>query len=158
MIAKGGDRLLREDAVDALRTKLLPLATVVTPNGPEAQVLTGIKVTNPEDSQAAAERIIEMGARSVVIKGGHMTGAEAIDIFYDGSTTYEFKAPRINSKNTHGTGCTFASAITAGLAKGFRKEEAVRQAKEYVTEAIQANLEIGRGHGPLNHFPRFFGT
>ena len=157
MVAKGGDRLLREDAVEALRTKLLPLATVVTPNGPEAEVLTGVRVRSPEEARVAAKRIVEMGAGSVVVKGGHLTGGEAIDIFYDGTGFRELSAPRIDTKNTHGTGCTFASAIAAGLAKGLALEEAVGQAKEYVTEAIRANLDVGHGHGPLNHFYRLWG-
>ena len=156
MVAKGGDRLLREDAVETLRTKLLPLATVVTPNGPEAEVLTGVRVRNLEEARVAAERIVEMGAGSVVVKGGHLTGSEAIDIFYDGTAFRELRALRIDTKNTHGTGCTFASAIAAGLAKGLALEEAVGQAKEYVTEAIRANLDVGHGHGPLNHFYRLW--
>ena len=158
MVAKGGDRLLREDAVEALRSKLLPLATVVTPNGPEAEVLTGIKVQTPEDARRAAKEIVGMGAGSVVVKGGHLSDAEATDTFYDGNEFREFRAPRIGTKNTHGTGCTFASAIAAGLAKGLGLEEAVGRAKEYVTEAIRANLEIGAGHGPLNHFYMLGGT
>ena len=152
MVAKGGDRLLREDAVEALRTRLLPLATVVTPNMPEAEVLTGLTVRTPEDAREAARRIVAMGARSVVVKGGHITQDDAVDTFYDGSEFREFRAQRIDTKNTHGTGCTFASAIAAGLAKGLALAEAVAQAKNYVTEAIRANLEIGAGHGPLNHF------
>ena len=152
MVAKGGDRLLREDAVEALRTRLLPLATVVTPNTPEAEVLTGLTVRTPDDAREAARRIVAMGAKSVVVKGGHLSGSDAVDVFYDGTQFREFSAPRIDTRNTHGTGCTFASAIAAGLAKGLALEEAVAQAKTYVTEAIRANLEIGTGHGPVGHF------
>ncbi len=152
MVAKGGDRLLQEDAVEALKTRLLPLATVVTPNLPEAEVLTGITIRNTEDVRNAAKAMVNMGAKSVVVKGGHMTGHEALDIFYDGKEFREFSAPRIDTKNTHGTGCTFASAIAAGLAKGLLLVEAIAQAKTYVTEAIRANLDIGSGHGPLDHF------
>ena len=152
MVAKGGDRLLREDAVEALRTRLLPLATVVTPNTPEAEVLTGLTVRTPDDAREAARSIVAMGATSVVVKGGHLSGSDAVDIFYDGKQFREFSAPRIDTRNTHGTGCTFASAIAAGLAKGLALEEAVAQAKNYVTQAIRDNLEIGTGHGPLNHF------
>ena len=152
MVAKGGDRLLREDAVEALRTKLLPLATVVTPNISEVEVLTGINVQTSEDARQAAKAIVGLGARSAVVKGGHFPSREVVDTFYDGAIFREFSAPRIDTKNTHGTGCTFASAIAAGLAKGLALEEAVSQAKEYVTEAIRANLDIGAGHGPLNHF------
>jgi hydroxymethylpyrimidine/phosphomethylpyrimidine kinase len=152
MVAKGGDRLLQEDAVEALKTRLLPLATVVTPNLPEAEVLTGITIRNTEDVRNAARAIVSMGAKSVVVKGGHLAGKEALDIFYDGKGFREFSAPRIDTKNTHGTGCTLASAITAGLAKGLPLVEAVAQAKTYVTEAIRASLDIGSGHGPLDHF------
>ncbi len=152
MVAKSGDRLLREDAVEALRTRLLPLATVVTPNGPEAEVLSGITVHTPQDARQAAEAIVRMGAKSVVLKGGHLTGKDAVDLFYDGTTFRELTAPRIDTRNTHGTGCTFASAIAAGLAQGLTLDEAVARAKEYVTEAIRANLDVGHGHGPLNHF------
>ena len=152
MVAKGGDRLLRGDAVEALRTRLLPLATVVTPNTPEAEVLAGLAIHTPDDAREAARRIIAMGAASVVIKGGHLSGSDALDTFYDGRQFREFSAPRIDTSNTHGTGCTFASAIAAGLAKGLALEEAMAQAKTYVTEAIRANLEVGTGHGPLHHF------
>lgn len=152
MVAKGGDRLLREDAVDALRTKLLPLASVITPNVPEAEALTGIAVRTPEDVSEAARRIVAMGANSVVIKGGHLSDRDAVDTFYDGQTLRHLRSQRIDTKNTHGTGCTLASAIAAGLAKGLDMEKAVTQAKAYVTEAIRTNLEVGQGHGPLNHF------
>ncbi len=152
MVAKGGDRLLREDAVDALRTRLLPLAMVVTPNVPEAEVLTSLAIHTPEDAREAAKRIVAMGAGSAVVKGGHLSGGYAIDVFYDGKEFREFTGRRIQTKNTHGTGCTFASATAAGLAKGLPLVDAVSQAKEYVTRAIRSNLEIGAGHGPLNHF------
>jgi hydroxymethylpyrimidine/phosphomethylpyrimidine kinase len=151
MVAKSGDPLLQEDAVDALRALLVPLAAVVTPNLPEAEALTGVKITTDDDMRRAAERIIQMGARSVVVKGGHREGP-ATDLFYDGTLFQEFSAPRVDTKNTHGTGCTFASAIAAGLAKGMSVIESVAQAKEYVTEAIRRSFPIGRGHGPLNHF------
>lgn len=151
MIAKGGDRLLREEAIEALVNLLIPLATVVTPNLPEAAVLVGRKVASLEDARQAAKDIVSMGAHSVVVKGGHLEG-DAIDVFYDGKALREFSAVRFNTKNTHGTGCTFASAITAGLARGIAIEQAVGQAKEYVTEAIRNAWPIGTGHGPLNHF------
>ena len=152
MVAKGGARLLREDAMQALRTRLLPLATVVTPNIPEAEALAGIAIHTPRDAREAAKKIVSLGARSVVVKGGHLSGSEATDVFYDGKEFRDFSAPRVDTKNTHGTGCTFASAIAAGLAKGLPLMDAVAQAKRYVTEAIRANLAIGAGHGPLNHF------
>jgi hydroxymethylpyrimidine/phosphomethylpyrimidine kinase len=156
MIAKSGDPLLKQEAVEALRTRLVPLAAVVTPNIPEAEVLTGMTITSQEDMRRAAEQILGMGARGVVVKGGHLEGP-ATDLFYDGSDFHEFTAPRIDTVNTHGTGCTFASAIAAGLAQGLPVIDAVAQAKEYVTEAIRQSFPIGQGHGPLNHFFRLWG-
>ena len=151
MVAKSGDPLLWEDAVDTLRTRLLPLASVVTPNIPEAETLTGVKITSDTEARRAAENILAMGAKAVVVKGGHREGPAA-DLFYDGSRFQEFSAPRIDTANTHGTGCTFASAIAAGLARGMNVLDAVGLAKEYVTEAIRRSLPVGGGHGPLNHF------
>ena len=151
MVAKSGDSLLREDAVDCLRTRLLPLAAVVTPNIPETEALTGTKIVSDADVRRAAEAIVAMGARSVVVKGGHREGP-ATDLFYDGSDFREFTAPRIDTVNTHGTGCTFASAVAAGLARGMTVTESVALAKDYVTEAIGTSFPIGQGHGPLNHF------
>ena len=151
MVAKSGDRLLQEQAVEALRTRLLPLATVVTPNIPEAEVIVGRKIASLEDARRAAKDIVALGARSVVVKGGHLEG-DPVDILYDGRDFREFTAPRIATTSTHGTGCTFASAIAAGLAKGMDVPEAVAQAKEYVTEAIRRAFPIGHGHGPLHHF------
>ncbi len=155
MVAKSGDRLLREEAVDALRRSLLPLATVVTPNIPEAETLTEMKIESGEDARRAAEKIVNMGAKSVVVKGGHLTGPP-VDLLYDGQEFQEFSAARIDTGNTHGTGCTFASAIAAGLAKGMDVADAVMAAKEYVTEAIRRSFNVGRGHGPLNHFYRLW--
>ena len=151
MVAKSGDALLRDDAVNAVCTKLVPLAAVVTPNIPEAEALTGTTIESDDDVREAARMIVSMGARTVVVKGGHREGPAA-DVLYDGSEFQVFTAPRINTVNTHGTGCTFASAVAAGLAQGKSVEEAVGQAKEYVTEAIRASFPIGQGHGPLNHF------
>ena len=151
MVAKSGDRLLREDAVDALRRNLLPIATVVTPNIPEAETLASMVIESAEDARRAAEKIVGMGAKAVVVKGGHLPGA-AVDIFYDGQDYREFDAPRVDTRNTHGTGCTFASAIAAGLAKGLDVGDAVALAKEYVTGAITHSLDVGEGHGSLNHF------
>ncbi|HKA34879.1 MAG TPA: bifunctional hydroxymethylpyrimidine kinase/phosphomethylpyrimidine kinase [Candidatus Binatia bacterium] len=151
MAAKSGDLLLRKDAIAALKSKLIPLATVVTPNVPEAEELTGIRLKRLEDFKAAARRIVEMGAKTVVIKGGHRRGP-ATDLFYDGKKFHEFSAPRLRTRNTHGTGCTFAAAIAAHLAKGAKPEEAVGRAKRYLTRAIAAGYSIGAGNGPVNHF------
>ena len=153
MVAKSGDRLLREDAVDAMRRSLLPFAIVVTPNIAEAETLADMKIESVTDARRAADKIVGMGAKSVVVKGGHLPGPP-VDLFYDGSQALEFTAPRIDTPNTHGTGCTFASAIAAGLAKGMDVVDAVAGAKEYVTEAIRHSLHIGQGRGPLNHFHR----
>ncbi len=156
MVAKGGDRLLQEEAVDALRSELLPLALVITPNIGEAEVITGRRIASLDDAREAALEIVEMGASSAVVKGGHLKGP-AIDTFYDGNEFKEFSAPRIETTSTHGTGCTFASAIAAGLAKGLPLDDAIAQAKEYVTEAIRRAFPMGQGHGPLNHFYRWWG-
>ena len=153
MVAKSGDRLLRAEAVDALRRSLFPLATVVTPNIPEAETLTDMRIESASDARRAAEKIVGMGAKSVVVKGGHLPGAP-VDLLYDGREYREFSAPRIETRNTHGTGCTFASAIAAGLARGMELVEAVAAAKEFVTEALVRSFEVGQGHGPLNHFYR----
>ena len=155
MIAKSGDALLQPDAVAALRTHLLPLATVVTPNIPEAETLTGLSLPTAAAIRQAAAQIVAMGARSVVVKGGHRAGP-AIDLFYDGAQFQEFTAPRIDTKNTHGTGCTFAAAIAAGLAQGKTLPTAVAQAKDYVTAAIHHSYPLGQGHGPLHHFYRLW--
>ena len=150
MVAKSGARLLEEDAVEVLRTLLVPLATVVTPNAPEAEVLTGIKISTIDDSRDAAREIVRMGAQAVVVKGGRLDGP-ATDIYFDGDEFRAFTAPRVATTSTHGTGCTFASATAAGLAKGLTVREAVAEAKKYVTSAIRHAFPMGRGHGPLNH-------
>lgn len=154
MVAKSGDPLLRDDARTALIEQLLPLATVVTPNLHEARVLCGFAINNLDEMCRAAEAIHRLGPRHVVVKGGHLPGTtEAIDILYDGKSFQEFRAPRVETKNTHGTGCTFASAIAAELAKGHAIADAVRIAKDYLTQVLRAsaNLQIGHGHGPMNH-------
>ena len=151
MVAKSGDRLLREDAVEALREELIPLATVVTPNLPEAEVLVGRSIATLEDMRQAAADIVALGARSVVVKGGHRPD-DATDVFYDGQRYLELQAPRIETSSTHGTGCTFASAIAALLARGADLTTAVQEAKAYLTTAIERAYPIGRGHGPVHHF------
>ncbi len=154
MVAKSGDPLLRDDARHALINLMLPLATVVTPNLHEARTLAGFEINGLEDMRRAAKTIHEMGPLNVVVKGGHLPeSSDAIDLLYDGKNFQEFRAPRLESKNTHGTGCTFASAIAAELAKGNSISDATKIAKEYVTEIMRAsvNLGIGHGHGPMNH-------
>lgn len=156
MVAKGGHRLLEEDAVAALVERLLPLATVVTPNIPEAEALTNRRIQTWDDVRGAAAQLIEMGARAVVLKGGHMEGDSATDIYYDGRAYREYTSVRVRSSNTHGTGCTFASAIAAGLARGSSLTDAIALAKSYVTLAIQHAYPVGRGQGPVHHFYRYY--
>jgi len=153
MVAKSGDPLLREDAREALIEQLIPLAKVLTPNLHEARVLTGMEIESLEDMREAARAIHELGAQNVVVKGGHLPGSdESIDVLYDGHDFVEFAAPRVETRNTHGTGCTFASAIAAELAKGKSVPEAVRAAKDFITMALRHSLSLGHGHGPTNHF------
>ncbi|MDZ5607434.1 bifunctional hydroxymethylpyrimidine kinase/phosphomethylpyrimidine kinase [Bacillus pseudomycoides] len=154
MIAKGGASLLQQEAVQALKEYLLPIATVVTPNVPEAEVLTGMEIHNIQDSKEAAKELYRLGAKYVLMKGGHATyqGNEVIDFLFDGEQFIEYRSERIDSKQTHGSGCTFASAVTAGLAKGYPIEEAVQEAKKFISIAIEEQLNIGSGHGPTNHF------
>ena len=152
MIAKSGDRLFDAEALAALRSELLPQARVVTPNVPEAEVIADMRITSLDEAREAARRIHKLGPASVVVKGGHLPGDEAIDLLFDGRTFSEYRTPRIETRNTHGTGCTFASAIAAHLALGHKLPDAVGKAKEYVTGAIRNGLAIGQGHGPLNHF------
>jgi hydroxymethylpyrimidine/phosphomethylpyrimidine kinase len=152
MVAKSGDRLLDEDAVSALRLELLPRALVVTPNIPEAEALCGRSLRSLEDIRTAAKEIRDLGPRAVLIKGGHASGSEVVDVLLDGDDFLEFRTPRIDTTNTHGTGCTFASAITAHLARGAPLASAVEEAQRYVAGAIRHALAIGHGHGPLDHF------
>jgi hydroxymethylpyrimidine/phosphomethylpyrimidine kinase len=155
MVAKSGDLLLRRNAIDALRLLLIPLATVVTPNLPEAEELTGMRITKAPDFQQAAKKILAMGAKSVVIKGGHRRGP-AIDIFFDGEKFRYLGSARIRTRHTHGTGCTFSAAIAAYLANGESIENAVVLAKKYITQAIRHGFAVGSGHSPVHHFHRFW--
>jgi hydroxymethylpyrimidine/phosphomethylpyrimidine kinase len=155
MVATSGDRLLREEAVTALRTELLPLATVVTPNLPEAEVLVGRPIGSLAEMHEAAREIVGMGVRSVLVKGGHLQG-DATDVFYDGTNVVELPARRIDTTSTHGTGCTLASAIAALLARGESLEAAIGGAKVYLTAAIEWAYPIGHGHGPVHHFHRLW--
>jgi len=149
MISKSGASLLRKDAQEALIKKLIPLAWVVTPNLMEASALTGLKINSLQGMKKAAHLIYKLGARHVVVKGGHLKGM-AIDLLYDGRNFKEMEGPRIDTKNTHGTGCTFASAIATLLARGDSLPEAVRKAKTFITMAIQSGLNLGKGTGPTN--------
>ncbi len=151
MVAKSGDTLLQPDAVAALIRRILPLALVVTPNLPEAEVLSGMTVSSRDEMEEAAKLIGKLGARHVLVKGGHLKG-DAVDILWNGREMTAFQVPRIESSNTHGTGCTFSAAIAAGLAKGRPLGEAVREAKAYVTKAIREGFALGRGVGQLRHF------
>ncbi|MFX0081737.1 MAG: bifunctional hydroxymethylpyrimidine kinase/phosphomethylpyrimidine kinase [Candidatus Hodarchaeota archaeon] len=158
MIAKSGDPLLKPESNNTLISELIPLAYVLTPNHHEAQAIANIDIMSLEDAREAAKKIHQMGPKNVVIKGGHLPYPEsAIDLLYDGKKFIEFQAPRIETKNTHGTGCTFASAIAAELAKDKNIKKAVHIAKAYLTTAIQKadELHIGRGHGPTNHSQDF---
>ncbi|MBB6284796.1 bifunctional hydroxymethylpyrimidine kinase/phosphomethylpyrimidine kinase [Geobacillus subterraneus] len=153
MIAKGGAPLLQEEAVAALKEALLPLAFVITPNIPEAEALTGIAIRTMDDRREAARLLHRMGARYVVIKGGHDDeGEETVDLLYNGSEFSYFKSKRIDTRHTHGTGCTFAAAVAAELAKGRHPVDAVGTAKSFVQAAISQPLGIGQGHGPTNHW------
>jgi hydroxymethylpyrimidine/phosphomethylpyrimidine kinase len=149
MIAKSGAPLLKPEAVEALKGKLLPLATVVTPNLHEAGALTGREIKTLAQMKDAARAIRELGPENVVVKGGHLEGVAA-DILYDGYEFYEFRGEHIDTKNTHGTGCIFASAIAANLAHRKTVRESVTAAKDFITAAIRNNLAIGKGYGPAN--------
>jgi hydroxymethylpyrimidine/phosphomethylpyrimidine kinase len=153
MVAKGGAKLLRDDAVSALREKLIPLAAVITPNIPEAQVLLEREIHTLDERRRAARDLVALGARAAVVKGGHAD--DVIDVFYDGSEMVELATRRIDTRNTHGSGCVFSAAITAWLARGAEPLAATRRAKDFITEAIANSLELGHGHGPVN--PSFRG-
>ena len=157
MVAKGGARLLRDDAVEALRSRLLPLAAVVTPNLPEAEVLLGRAIRTLDERRQAARDLVSLGARAAVVKGGHADDDLSIDHYFDGTELVELQSPRIATANTHGSGCVFSAAIAAELAKGSDSLAAVHQAKEFITGAIERSLEVGRGHGPVNPMFKFVG-
>lgn len=152
MVAKGGASLLQDSAVKALQTSLLPLATVVTPNVPEAEVLTGMTIRTFEDRIQAAERMLAYGVHAVILKGGHLDGESADDVVMTASETFLLSAPRIQTSDTHGTGCTFSAALTAELAKGRSIIDAALTAKRFIQSAITYGLDIGAGHGPTNHW------
>ncbi len=151
MYAKNGCPLMEETAVDSLIKLIIPLADILTPNIPEAEKISGIRISSVEEMETVARAIYGMGCKAVVIKGGHSTG-KPLDVLFDGERITHFETNRIDTKNTHGTGCTFSSAIASNLAKGLSAEQAVSKAKEYVTTAIKHSLAIGKGHGPTHHF------
>ena len=152
MIAKGGSVLLQEEAIRALTERLMPLTLAVTPNIPEAEKLTGVAITSDKHKQEAAKRLCGFGAQYVIIKGGHDSGNEAVDLLFDGSNFTELAGRRIATGHTHGTGCTFSAALTAGLAQGLEIEEAMVRAKAFIQAAIEDGITIGSGHGPTNHW------
>lgn len=151
MVAKGGANLIDRSAINVLKDRLIPRTYLLTPNIPEAERLTGLTISNEEGMQEAARRLYRLGARNVLVKGGHLVAGDAVDILFDGSAFHRFTAPRILSKNTHGTGCTYSSAIATYLAQGEPLREAVGRAKEFVTAAIRLGQPLGKGHGPVNH-------
>ena len=159
MVATSGDRLLREEAIDALRSLLVPRAAIVTPNLPEAALLTGMPIAQDRAGMTKqAEAILKAGARTVLIKGGHGDGPDSTDLLFDGESVRTFAAPRIATRNDHGTGCTLAAAITAHLARGYAVVEAISLSKTFLHQALEAGrgLSIGKGRGPVHHFYRWW--
>lgn len=155
MYAKNGAPLMALSAIETLIEKVLPLATLITPNIPEAEYIAGMKIESLEQMKEAAAVIQQRTGAAVLVKGGHAAG-DATDILFDGKSYYSFNSPRIDTKNTHGTGCTLSSAICAQLALGAEIKEAVASGKDYITQAIRYSLPLGKGHGPTNHFWKFF--
>lgn len=155
MISKSGFPLLEPDACEALIKNLLPLATLITPNLPEAEAITNIKITGKEQMLLAGQRIYAMGVKAVLVKGGHLNDS-ADDLLYDGEQLYWFSGKRIDTKNTHGTGCTLSSSLAANLAKGMTLPKAVQASKDYVTEAIKYSIPLGQGCGPTHHFVELY--
>jgi hydroxymethylpyrimidine/phosphomethylpyrimidine kinase len=152
MASTSGERLLDIDGVQTLLSELIPRSRVVTPNIPEAEALSGHRIHTPDDAREAARRIHDLGATAVVITGGHATGPDSVDLLFDDGVFHEFRTPRVETKDTHGTGCTFASAIAAYLALGRSLPEAVDGAQRYVAGAIAHAHRLGHGHGPINQF------
>jgi hydroxymethylpyrimidine/phosphomethylpyrimidine kinase len=155
MVSKHGSRLMDPSAEQALVKRLLPLATLVTPNIPEAEALTGMTIANRQDMTEAARRIQQFGARAVLVKGGHLDSQEATDVlFLQDEVVRQFEAQRVDTKHTHGTGCTYSAVITAGLAAGLELTEAVAKAKRFIDQAIRTAPGLGKGFGPVNHFAK----
>jgi hydroxymethylpyrimidine/phosphomethylpyrimidine kinase len=151
MVAKGGSNLLAPDAVETLKHRLLPMAALLTPNIPEAEVISGLNITGLEEMRAAAEAMLQMGAPAVLLKGGHLEGERLLDLLATPDGEEVFESQRIPSRHTHGTGCTLASAIAAGLAQGMALRDAVARGRGFVQAALRAAPGLGQGHGPLNH-------
>ena len=156
MVATSGDTLLDDEGLLAMKKELVPRAHAVTPNIPEAEVLSGVAIRNEDDSREAAKRIFALGPVYVVITGGHGSGDRLVDLVYDGEVFTDFAAERVEGRHTHGTGCSFSAALTAHLALGRRLPEAIPLAQEYVAGAIRHAPGLGRGSGPLNHFWRLY--
>ncbi len=158
MVAKSGDKLLQDNAVDALRSTLIPLATLITPNLPEACVLLDIQSIDAAHMEDIAHELLKFGCKSVLLKGGHLQNQQSTDVLVTDEGTRRFEAKRVDTQNTHGTGCTLSSAITAFLAQGLALNDAVAQAKEYISNAITHadELSIGQGHGPVHHFYQYW--
>ena len=155
MVATSGMRLLDDEATAVMRAELLPRAFAVTPNVPEAEALTGMTIRSPEDLREAARRILKTGVSTVVLTGGHLPTPDIVDLVYDGHRFVEFRAPRVEGRHTHGTGCTFAAALTAHLALGHTLQDAVPLVQGYVAGAIRHGVPLGQGPGPMDHFWRF---
>ncbi len=152
MVATSGDRLLERDAERLIVQRLVPLAALVTPNLDEAGVLVGESIRDPDDMERAGRKLVQLGARAALVKGGHLAGQEVVDVLVTGGTVRRFTRPRLETTSTHGTGCTLSAAIAAGLALGRPLERAVEDALDFVHRAIAAAPGLGHGHGPLNHF------
>ena len=153
MVAKSGDRLLKNDAVRALKKRLIPLAAIVTPNTEEATILTDTDgIQGLDDMKRACERLVSLGAQAVLLKGGHIGGSSSDDLWFDGSTFVTLPSPRFDNRHTHGTGCTMSAALAAYLALGLEPLDAARRAKHFISEAIRTARSIGKGIGPVNHF------
>ncbi|RNB89281.1 bifunctional hydroxymethylpyrimidine kinase/phosphomethylpyrimidine kinase [Brevibacillus nitrificans] len=152
MVAKGGAKLLLDEAIVALQKHLLPVSEVVTPNLPEAECLTGMQIRTPEDMREGARAIHALGVRNVLMKGGHLEGDVVVDMLFDGQAFYEISHERVQTRHTHGTGCTFSAALTAELAKGTPLVTAVEKANRFIFEAIKTAPQLGGGHGPTNHW------
>ena len=150
MVSTSGSKLITDEAIQTLKTELFPLATLITPNIPEAQIISGLKIESKNDMEKAAKSIFDQYGTAVLLKGGHST-CDANDFLYSAQEKCWFSSKRIKNPNTHGTGCTLSSAITANLAKGFSLSRAIKNAKKYLTRALKANLDLGKGSGPLMH-------